>query len=147
MTIISESDKQTKSLGANFSKLLEKEDIVLLEGELGSGKTTFSKGVVQGLGYKKDVLSPSFTLVRRYKIDTIIINHIDLYRLDKKSFSSIDIEEYLFNKNSISLVEWGKKIEPCLDKCLIVKFLFLDMDKRKLSFSQKGYSKNKLQNL
>lgn len=147
MTIVSESDRQTRSLGVKFSKLLEKEDIVLLEGGLGGGKTTFSKGVAKGLGYKKEVLSPSFTLVRSYKIDKMIVNHIDLYRLDKKSFSSIDIEEYLYNKNSISLVEWGKKIEPYLDKCLIVKFLFLDMARRKLSFSQKGYSKNKLQNL
>lgn len=144
MTIISESDRQTQSLGRKFSKVLKKEDIVLLEGGLGGGKTTFVKGVLKGLGYKKDVLSPSFTLVRRYKVDKIMINHIDLYRLDKKNLNSLDIGEYLYQKNSISIIEWGGKIETYLDKYLIVKFLFLDMERRELSFWQKDYGKKKI---
>ncbi|MCF7886894.1 MAG: tRNA (adenosine(37)-N6)-threonylcarbamoyltransferase complex ATPase subunit type 1 TsaE [Candidatus Omnitrophica bacterium] len=147
MTITSKSTYQTRSLGKDFSTILKKRDIVLLEGQLGGGKTTFVKGLAKGLGYKGKVLSPSYTLVRRYKINKIAINHIDLYRLDKRSLNSIDVEEYLYNENSISIVEWGQKLESYLDKYLIVKFSFLDMEKRKLSISQKGYNKNKLKKL
>lgn len=147
MTITSKSTYQTKSLGKDFSTILKKRDIVLLEGQLGGGKTTFVKGLAKGLGYKGKVLSPSYTLVRRYKINKIVINHIDLYRLDKRSLNSIDMEEYLYNENSISIVEWGQKLEPYLDKYLIVKFSFLDMEKRKLSISQKGYKKDKFKKL
>ncbi|MCF7894570.1 MAG: tRNA (adenosine(37)-N6)-threonylcarbamoyltransferase complex ATPase subunit type 1 TsaE [Candidatus Omnitrophica bacterium] len=147
MIITSKSTFQTRSLGKDFSTILKKRDIVLLEGQLGGGKTTFVKGLAKGLGYKGEVLSPSYTLVRRYKINKIVINHIDLYRLDKKSLSSIDMEEYLYNENSISIVEWGQKLKPYLDKYLIIKFSFLNMEKRKLVISQKGYNKNKLKNL
>ncbi|MCF7869617.1 MAG: tRNA (adenosine(37)-N6)-threonylcarbamoyltransferase complex ATPase subunit type 1 TsaE [Candidatus Omnitrophica bacterium] len=147
MIITSKSTFQTRSLGKDFSTILKKRDIVLLEGQLGGGKTTFVKGLAKGLGYKGEVLSPSYTLVRRYKINKIVINHIDLYRLDKKSLSSIDMEEYLYNENSISIVEWGQKLKPYLDKYLIIKFSFLNMEKRKLVISQKGHNKNKLKNL
>ncbi|MCF7870485.1 MAG: tRNA (adenosine(37)-N6)-threonylcarbamoyltransferase complex ATPase subunit type 1 TsaE [Candidatus Omnitrophica bacterium] len=142
MVIISESVSQTKKIGGKFSKFLERQDIVLLKGQLGAGKTTFVKGVLEGLGYKKLVLSPSFTLVRSYKTGTILVNHIDLYRLSKKNLNSIDIEEYLYNKDSISIIEWGKKIEPYLEKYFIVDFSFVNMEKRKLSISQKGYKRN-----
>jgi tRNA threonylcarbamoyladenosine biosynthesis protein TsaE len=147
MTVISKSTYQTRSLGKDFSAILRKQDIVLLEGQLGGGKTTFVKGLAKGIGYKGKVLSPSYTLVRRYKVNKIVINHMDLYRLDKKGLNSIDMEEYLYNENSISIVEWGQKLEPYLDKYLIVKFSFLDMEKRKLSIFQKGYNSNKLKNL
>ncbi|MFO8053195.1 MAG: tRNA (adenosine(37)-N6)-threonylcarbamoyltransferase complex ATPase subunit type 1 TsaE [Candidatus Omnitrophota bacterium] len=147
MTIISKSAFQTRSLGRDFSNIVEKQDIILLEGQLGGGKTTFVKGIAKGLGYKGKVLSPSYTLVRRYKIGKIFINHIDLYRLDEKSLTSIDIEEYLYNKNSISIVEWGRKLESYLNKYLVVKFSFLNMEKRKISISQKGYKRDKFKNL
>ncbi len=146
MTIISESAAQTKSLGKKFSDILEKQDIILLEGELGGGKTTFAKGLCQGLGYGGEVLSPSFTLVRRYEAGKIIIFHMDFYRLKKKNFSSIDIEEYLYNPRGIALIEWGKKAESYLNKYLIINFSFLGIKKRKLLVSQKGYGKDKLKN-
>jgi tRNA threonylcarbamoyladenosine biosynthesis protein TsaE len=147
MTITSKSTYQTRVLGKNFSAIIKKQDILLLEGQLGGGKTTFVKGLAEGLGYKGRVLSPSYTLVRRYKINKIVINHIDLYRLDKKSLGSIDMEEYLYDENAISIVEWGQKLEPYLDKYLIIKFSFLNMKKRRLSISQKGYKRDKFKNL
>lgn len=142
--IISESEAQTKALGRRFSKILKKGDIVLLEGQLGGGKTTFIKGLAKGFGYLGHVLSPSFTLAREYRVKKTNIYHLDLYRLKQSDLSSIDIEDYLYDQQGVCLVEWGKKLEFFLERYLKVSFIFLGINKRKLLISQKGYSQSKL---
>jgi tRNA threonylcarbamoyladenosine biosynthesis protein TsaE len=133
------SDKETSFLGKKFSKSLKPKDIVILEGALGAGKTTFVKGILKGLGYRAKVLSPSFTLVRQYKTKHFLVYHIDLYRLEKKDTFNLGLDEFLFSENSIALIEWGDKIKEDLVGYLRVEFLFLDENKRKLVFSSQGY--------
>ncbi len=144
ISIVSGSAAKTELLGRKFSHSLNKQDVLLLEGELGGGKTTFVKGLAAGLGYKGRVLSPTFTLARHYQAKKLNIYHLDLYRLEKGDFGTIDIEGYLYDKKAVSVVEWGEKLEAYLDKFLRISFLFLDINKRKLLISQKGYDKNKL---
>ena len=76
---IVESSEECINLGVEFSKFITNGDIIILEGELGSGKTTFVKGILEGLNYKGDVTSPTFTLINEYEADLKVI-HVDFYR-------------------------------------------------------------------
>jgi tRNA threonylcarbamoyladenosine biosynthesis protein TsaE len=145
MIVTTNSAQDTIALGKKFFSALNSQDIIVLEGDLGGGKTTFIKGVLGGFGYRKRVLSPSFTLVRQYKIKNKFVYHIDLYRLQRKDCLGLGIEDLIYSKDSLTLIEWGDKIRDDLDKYIDIKFIFLGENKRKLIFSTKGYGKDKLQ--
>ena len=145
--IKSNSDKETIFFGEKFAKCLDEKDLVVLEGVLGGGKTTFVKGVLAGLGYKKRVLSPSFTLVRQYKTKKFMIHHMDLYRLRPEDIFDLGSQDMFYAPQSITLVEWGAKIEPDLDKYIKIDFIFKGLNKRELKFSVKGYCFEKLKGL
>jgi tRNA threonylcarbamoyladenosine biosynthesis protein TsaE len=99
--------KDTENLAKNFAKKLKENDLVLLKGELGSGKTTFAKYLVKALGFPhNDVSSPSFTIVQEYIFKGKKIYHIDLYRIEKESeLYEIGLEEIL-SGDSLVIVEW-----------------------------------------
>lgn len=139
VTIETSSPEQTLACGRQFSSILKVNDIVLLEGALGGGKTTFVKGVMAGLGYTKRVLSPSFSLLRQYRLKSISVNHLDLYRLSAKEAANEEFQEYLHPPwgDYIILVEWGGKIEDRLETFIKVEFHFLSENKRRLIFSFK----------
>lgn len=135
---------ETVALGENFSDNLKARDVVVLEGALGGGKTTFIKGILQGLKVKCRVLSPTFTLVRHYTNNNLHIYHIDLYRLNENEIFDFGIEDFLYARNGITLIEWGEKIEHCLSTYLKVVFSILGEERREIKFSSKGYKENKL---
>ena len=147
MIITTDSADQTILAGKKFASVLEPQDVVILEGDLGGGKTTFIKGLLGGFGYRGRVLSPSFTLVRQYHIKSKCIYHIDLYRLDKGDMFNLGMEDMIYSKDAITAIEWGDKIREELDKYIDVKFLFLGENKRKLMFSTKSYDKSKLESI
>jgi len=140
----SSSAKQTINFGKLFSKVLGGEDVIVLEGALGGGKTTFTKGVLAGLGYKKRVLSPSFTLLRQYDLKNLSIYHLDLYRLESGDIFDLGIDDFLYFKEAITLIEWGDKIKSDLDKYIGIEFIFSGENIRNIKFSTKGYPKKKL---
>jgi len=144
-TVYTRSSKETISLGEKFSATLTKKDVVVLEGALGGGKTTFIKGVVKGLGIKAKVLSPSFTLVRQYGTGRLSFYHIDLYRLKENEIFNIGIEDFLYAKDTITMIEWGEKIEDCIPSYIKIVFSLLDNNVRKIDFSLKGYKNRKIQ--
>ncbi len=105
------STSQTEAFAARFAKSLKPGDLVLLEGNLGAGKTTFVRGLAKGLGVPQEVLvhSPTFTLINEYP-GKISLIHIDLYRVEAASeLSELGLEEYL-EKNVIVVVEWSERI-------------------------------------
>jgi tRNA threonylcarbamoyladenosine biosynthesis protein TsaE len=101
--------KETIDLGKKFATVLKSGDIVSLKGDLGSGKTTFTQGVVKAFGNKGFTRSSSFMLVNEYNADGIKLFHIDLYRLKPSNVWDIGIEEYLYSGN-ISLIEWADRL-------------------------------------
>jgi len=114
---LSDSAKQTIDFAASFAKRLKAGDIVALAGDLGSGKTTFTKGIAKGLGVKnyKYVNSPTFVLIKEYR-GRIPLYHFDLYRLDNiKDIEDLDSDGYFFGKG-ITVVEWADKCEGLLPK-------------------------------
>ena len=108
------SHEESLALGEHLGQWLKVGDIVLLFGDLGSGKTTLTQGLCRGLGLPQNeyVRSPSFTLVNEYQ-GAIPIYHIDLYRLDTiQEIEALGLEEILFAGNGVSIVEWAEKLFP-----------------------------------
>jgi tRNA threonylcarbamoyladenosine biosynthesis protein TsaE len=139
MIKITNSSKETIDLGKKFSSFLKEKDVVILEGMLGAGKTTFLKGVLKGLGKRNIVVSSSFVLLRQYKTKRFFVYHIDLYRLDKKEIFSWGIEDYLYVSGGITFIEWGRKIQNFLPSYIKIEFFFLGETKRKIVFSFKNH--------
>lgn len=135
MYIKSLSTKHTIKLAEKFSRFLKPKDVVILEGQLGGGKTTFVKGILKGFGIKRAVLSPTFTLMREYKKGNIYIYHVDLYRIEKNDIDEIGFEDFLYRKNCIVLIEWGNKISKLLSDYIKIRFKFLTDTSRGIFFS------------
>jgi len=100
-----------KELGKTLVKYLRGRETLVLVGELGSGKTTFVKGMVGGMGLNEDVVrSPTFTLMNVY-VGRITIYHLDLYRLEKPDFLLFDVESLIEEDEGVIVVEWGDLYE------------------------------------
>lgn len=109
MRVDSHSQEQTQKLGETFGRSLQPGDIVLLFGDLGAGKTTFTQGVASGLGFPDYIRSPTFTLINEYA-GKWPIYHIDLYRLDSlNDIRALNIDDYLYG-DGVVLVEWAEKL-------------------------------------
>lgn len=105
-TFITENEAQTIELAKTLTNYLKPGMTLLLEGDLGAGKTTFSKGIGEGLGIKRIIKSPSYTIIREYQEGEYPLYHIDLYRLEEGEVSDLGLEEY-FDGSGITLVEWA----------------------------------------
>ena len=109
------SEETTRELAKNFSNYLKGGEIIFLYGEMGVGKTTFVKYLINQLLEKKnlqttEVTSPTFNLLNEYEIDNLIIKHYDLFRLKNESeIKNLDLFDQ--NKNTITLIEWPELIE------------------------------------
>ena len=109
----SKSENDTKKLAIKMASMLKKGDLIVLCGELGSGKTKFTEGFLTYFGLDNEISSPTFTIVNEYKKDDINIYHFDVYRLeDSSEFYEIGGDEYF--ENGICLIEWGELIEDAL---------------------------------
>lgn len=114
-TYISKSEQDTINFAKNYAKNLKAGDIIVLSGELGSGKTKFVQGVLENFNLQDEISSPTFTIVNEYNSEKVNIYHFDVYRLeDSDEFFAIGGEEY-FSKG-ICLIEWGELIEDILPK-------------------------------
>ena len=110
---ISQNELDTKNFAKKLASKLKPKDVVVLTGELGSGKTKFAEGFLSYFGLENEISSPTFNIVNEYKKDDINIYHFDVYRLeDSSEFYEIGGEEYF--ENGICLIEWGELIEDVL---------------------------------
>ncbi|MDZ7837510.1 MAG: tRNA (adenosine(37)-N6)-threonylcarbamoyltransferase complex ATPase subunit type 1 TsaE [Actinomycetota bacterium] len=113
---ITDSAKSTSRLGQYFASFLNGGDTIILTGDLGGGKTTFTSGIAKGLGIGQDVSSPSFTLVNEYSTGSKKLIHADLYRLDgAEEIAGIGMDDYIYDPDNIVCIEWGDKMDSsCL---------------------------------
>lgn len=128
--------KETEELGNKLGKLLDKGALVVLSGDLGAGKTTFTKSIGKALGVKKVINSPTFTILKSYK-GRIPFHHIDAYRLEGVQ-QDLGFEE-LFDGEGVCVVEWPAFIEEFLPKeRLEVEISRIDEEKRLFTFYPRG---------
>lgn len=111
--------------------------IICLDGELGSGKTVFVKGLAKSLGIKETITSPTFNLIKEYNTGEMPLYHMDVYRLEGKC-DNIGFDDY-FNKNAICVIEWSDMICDCLPKeRLQIDFKIIDENTRILVLKPYG---------
>ncbi len=111
----SENEKDTKNFAKSLASHLDKNDVIVLTGDLGSGKTKFVEGILSHFGLENEISSPTFTIVNEYEKNKTKLYHFDVYRLeDSSEFYEIGGEEYF--ENGICLIEWGELIQDALPK-------------------------------
>ncbi len=140
------NEEETKTVAAALAKLLEPGDTILLEGNLGAGKTTFTKGLAEGLGITKVIKSPTYTIIREYLEGRLPLYHMDVYRLEETGGMDLGLEEY-FEGDGVSIVEWATFIPEDLPQdYLQIKLVPAgdDLMERELTFSPVGERYEKL---
>tara|TARA_B110000014_G_C20004388_1_gene520570 strand:+ start:82 stop:510 length:429 start_codon:yes stop_codon:yes gene_type:complete len=125
------SNIETEELGCKFSQKISKGDIIGLNGNLGSGKTTFVKGILKGLNYNDEVTSPTYTLINEYCLEDYRIIHIDCYREKNiNRWLNIGLIDYLSGRD-ILFIEWAENIQSILpNEINNMYFNILDFNKR-----------------
>ncbi len=130
-------EKETEDKAKNFASLIKgfKNSLLInLIGNLGAGKTTFVRGLIQELGFDEFVKSPTFTIVESYESDNLKVFHFDLYRIeDDKELQAIGVEDYLTEENAITLVEWPEKSKKYFNNPdYIIELNHCDNDEKRL---------------
>ncbi|MBQ2659868.1 tRNA (adenosine(37)-N6)-threonylcarbamoyltransferase complex ATPase subunit type 1 TsaE [Candidatus Saccharibacteria bacterium] len=114
--MIISSEAEMLQFGADFAKKLTLPAVIELIGDVGAGKTTFTRGLAKGLGIVEPVTSPSFTISKSYAGSGKNLIHYDFYRLDDPGLMADDLAEALSAENTVVVVEWGDDIENILPK-------------------------------
>ena len=140
MEATAHSVEETERLGEELAKELQPGDVLALTGEIGSGKTTFVRGLAKGLGIPvSSVASPSFVLVREYHRGRIPLYHSDLFRLEgMQETMTVGLEEY-YDRDGVTVIEWANKVPGILPgEFLEVRFEVLDANTRQLMITPHG---------
>ena len=134
--ITSKSEFDTIELAQNIESEKFPNMVICLDGELGSGKTLFTKGIATALGIEEIITSPTFSIIKEYDGE-LPLYHMDVYRLDGDT-EGVGIEEY-FEKGGIVVIEWASTIKDILPKeYLHIKFKVVDENKRTLIITPHG---------
>jgi tRNA threonylcarbamoyladenosine biosynthesis protein TsaE len=144
LDVISHSANCTRRLGFRLGRRLRGGDVVLLSGDLGAGKTTFTQGVAAGLGIDGPVNSPTFTLINEYAGHDqhrvpLHLFHIDLYRLGGAGVDTLGLDDYLGAPDGVALVEWPQVAPAAMtESALLVDIDTLSPTKRRIALSTHG---------
>ncbi|MGX7074531.1 tRNA (adenosine(37)-N6)-threonylcarbamoyltransferase complex ATPase subunit type 1 TsaE [Falseniella ignava] len=129
------NEEELINLGERLGSLLQKNDVLILTGELGAGKTTFTKGLAKGLGIRQMIKSPTYTIVREYE-GRLPLYHLDVYRIEGDA-DSIDLDEFLFG-GGVTVIEWGHLLDEDLPDAYLELKILKEADGRRLLFTAQG---------
>lgn len=117
------NEEDTKAFGLEIARNAKPGQVLALIGDLGTGKTTLTKYIAQGLGIQEMVTSPTFTIVKEYHDGRMPLYHFDVYRImDSEEMFDIGVDEYLFG-NGLSVIEWADQIEDILPEDTLYLYL------------------------
>lgn len=129
--------EETMEFSQRLASHLQPGDVIALEGDLGAGKTTFTKGLALGLGVTRTVNSPTFTIIKEYQGKELPLYHMDVYRLESES-EDLGFDEY-FEGDGVTVVEWAHLIEEQLPKeLLLIEITHEAEGARKITLTAKG---------
>lgn len=147
--IVTTSAEETQRVGECLAHDVQPGDCIFLYGELGSGKTTFVQGFARGLGIKRRIISPTFTIVRQYELqeekEIKRLYHLDLYRIDSHDdLQTIAIDEILGDRDAIAVIEWPEKLDKQTEKKThTLSFSYEDKDGRRIIIERNNYERGR----
>lgn len=122
----------TLNAAEKLGTLLQPYDVILLNGDLGAGKTTFTQGLARGLAIKRPIKSPTFTLIREYQTGRLALYHMDMYRLENAAANDLDLSDY-FAQPAVIVIEWSQFISEQLPtQYLQIELQYLGLTQRQL---------------
>lgn len=142
------SEKETEKLGEKLGTIVKPGTIILLRGDLGTGKTVLTRGIARGLGIEEPITSPTFTLIHQYQ-GRLPLYHFDIYRIeDPEEMYDLGYEEFFYG-DGITVVEWPERLQWLLPdeylEIIIERFFLNGQDKRRISVAGKGVQYKKLE--
>jgi tRNA threonylcarbamoyladenosine biosynthesis protein TsaE len=130
---VTASEEETQAVARELSATLRAGDVVLLSGDLGAGKTTFVRGLAEGLGIDpREVSSPTFTLVHEYRGHGLTLYHADLYRLERAATDDLGLEE-IGVKDGVLAIEWPDRLTHGLPGAMLVRLEVVDDASRRIT--------------
>jgi ATPase, YjeE family len=136
------SPEETMALSEKLAGFLEPCDVLTLSGDLGAGKTVFTKGLAKGLGIREMVNSPTFTIIKEYRSGRLPLYHMDVYRISDEE--DIGLEDY-FDQDGVTVIEWAENIPSWLPPdYLNVAIRRVDEQSRKITFDAHGARSERL---
>jgi len=134
-TFISNSPAETKGFGRQYAQKVEAGMILALRGDLGAGKTEFTKGLVEGLNGKGAVTSPTFTIIHEYNDGRLPVYHFDFFRLeDRERLNRLGLDDYFFG-DGVCVVEWADRFADLIpENARWIRFEIESADRRKIDF-------------
>ena len=133
MEYITNSPAETEAVGAALAKVLQPGTVIAYRGDLGAGKTAFTRGLAKGLGVKESVTSPTYTIVNEYLGGRCPLFHFDMYRLGSEDeLFDIGWEDYL-DRGGICAVEWSENVWGAMEGAVVVTITRLDEDRRTIT--------------
>ncbi len=133
MTYLTNSPMETQALGARLGEKLQPGTVIAYRGDLGAGKTAFTRGIAQGLGATDLVTSPTYTIVNEYLSGRMPLFHFDMYRLpDSDSLFDIGWEDYL-ERGGVCAVEWSENVADAMEDAIIISIEKTGEDSRRIT--------------
>jgi tRNA threonylcarbamoyladenosine biosynthesis protein TsaE len=134
---LTQSEEETQALAREFAATLNAGDVVLLSGDLGAGKTTFVRGLAEGLGVDPgEVSSPTFTLVHEYRGGRLTLYHADLYRLERAATGDLGLEE-IGVRDGVLAIEWPDRLSHDLAGARLIRLEIVDDETRRITVGRR----------
>ncbi|MDR1097351.1 MAG: tRNA (adenosine(37)-N6)-threonylcarbamoyltransferase complex ATPase subunit type 1 TsaE [Tannerella sp.] len=135
--VLVKNENETEAMAAKIAANCQAGDLLILDGDLGAGKTHFVKWFVESLHAKDRVTSPTFSIANFYRTDRCNVLHIDLYRISTvNEFIDLGLDDYF--GRSVTLIEWGEKFSSCFDEYLFISLHVNEDNSRLMTVSCKG---------